>query len=105
MRMHSDTGAADLGDAEDVGIHCGVRDHAIDGDGTLLPKPVAAVLGLRRASAMHIRPGTRGLQSWRQCHTQRCSRHLSVCLRVEVAVVDENCVCADKVEPLASSAC
>jgi hypothetical protein len=52
--MHSDTGAADLGDAEDVGIHCGVRDHAVDGDGALLPKPVAAVLGLRSASAMQI---------------------------------------------------
>ena len=51
MHLHSDAGAADLGDAEDVCVHCGVRDHAVDGDGALLPKPVAAILGLRRASA------------------------------------------------------
>jgi hypothetical protein len=54
--MQSDTGAADLRDAEDVCIDRGVRDHAVDGDGALLPKPVAAVLGLRSASAMQLRP-------------------------------------------------
>ena len=47
MQCHA---GAHLGDAQDIRIHCSIRDQAVDGDWALLPEPMAAVLGLPKTS-------------------------------------------------------